>query len=232
MKITSPISPTVNFINKCTSGKFIKKTLSNFLAKISHVKNSNTKINNQPYGFAKVFSNNYSTSDRHMEKTGYVSHFGKTQEPAIFIHGCESNHTEGKGIEYYKGITFDDKNIEGKEAVYKLLNVKEFVAIVKKDFNLDLHRTGNTGVAPLHLICCYSGGFSPNTIAGQLSRELERTVISYGDNSILTTFGSMTENMSKEARIYTDEDYSRGKFLRPLHQVIHFPDGKPGQIRQ
>jgi len=231
MKIAHSLFSSVTHAFKSGIAKGVKSTFNRFFAQVDHIKNNDEKLKCPSYKFLKSFSANYNTKIERVVQTGFISHFGRYQEPAIFIHGSGTHYQDGKGIYYFKGMSIDNKNINGEEIVNPFLSVKEFVAAVKKDFNLDLHRTGNTGTSPLHLVCCYSGGVSPDSIAGQLSRELERSVVSYGENSSVGFIGCLADKMDEHARIYSkDERYPNGIF-RPLQPIIHFPDNKPGQIR-
>lgn len=232
MKICNTFFTKVSHTFQGKHVKGIRNTFNNLLSKVSGIKNNNENLRTQPAKYFKCFSNDYDSNLKFNYQTGFLSHFGRYQEPAIFIHGSGTHYENGKGIVYFKGITVDNKNLAGESAVDSYLSIKDFVATVKKDFSLDLHRTGNTGTNPLHLICCFSGSFRADSIAGELSRELERSVVTYGDNSPVEIFGKLIDTMDERTRVYSpDKRYPNG-ILKPLKPIIHFPDNKPGQIRE
>lgn len=232
MRINTSLLTTLTQTIKTNPFKNVSNKFANLFSKISGVKNNNENLKHQPAKFLKCFSSNYDSTQRRQVQTGFLSHFGHYQEPAIFIHGSGTHFIDGKGIIYDKGVTVDYKNLAGEEMPEVYLNVKEFVAAVKKDFNLDLHRTGNTGDKPLHLISCYAGSYRADSIAGQLSRELDRSVVTYGEDVQVCIFGKLIDKTDEPSRIYSPDSVYPNGILKPLKPIIHFPDNQPGRIRE
>ncbi|WP_224552680.1 hypothetical protein [Pectobacterium versatile] len=220
MKISYTKIPTIMNVNKSTPDNGVKKTLFGFLSHFSRAKNVNVNVNKQPAKVAKVFSNNHNSEHRCIQQTGYVSHFGPRQEPAIFIHGS----SEGK-FAYYKGNTVNHKDIEGNDP-YISLNATEFVARIKKDFGLDLHSNGDRNAKPLHLISCYSGGVSRDTLAAAMSIATNRQIICYGNKEPVFMRNGLKNNMDED--VYIHGEYSK----KALPEVRHTPYNMIGSMRK
>lgn len=231
MKINSSIFSSISHAIKKNPVKNAANKINNFLTKISRIKNDKETLA-PPVKFLKTFSIDYDSKAQQFTRTGFLSHFGQYQEPAIFIHGTGTHRSDGKGIDYFKGSSLDDINFAGEEADYKSLTIKEFVAAVKKDFNLDLHRSGNTGTSPLHLICCFSGSLDSDSMGGELARELNRSVITYGNNTRVYIFDELKDKIATNSRIYAPEEKYPNGIPKPLKPIIHFPDNRPGQFRE
>lgn len=231
MRTSESLSSFVKQIHKRHHFHEIKKSLIHFFAKLAGIKNSQVRLNNQSCKYYKVFSNHYLTQAQQINQTGFVSHFGPRQEPALILHGSDPRSMPGEGFIYYKGTCVDFKKMTGEKAVHKLLNVHDFVEIVKKDFGLDLRRNGNTGNQPLHLICCFSGGRSPKSVAGQLARELERSVICYGETQSMFTSPALKSHMDETAKVFCEEIFLKRKVISPMYEIIHLPDNNPGEVR-
>jgi len=231
MRTSNSLSSLVKHIHKQHPFQSIKKSLAHFFSKVSRVKNSQADFATQPCKFYKVFSNNYITQSQQKNQTGFISHFGPRQEPALVLHGNKPDSKLGPGIIYYKGSCIDYKNAAGQKAVHKLLNVHDFVEIAFKDYGLDLRRGGNTGDGPLHLICCYAGGFSPKSMAGEMARELKRSIVCYGIDKPVTTFPGLRSGMEETSKVFCEEIFLNRKVLSPLYEIIHLPDNQPGEIR-
>lgn len=239
MKTSHSLSSFVKQIHKHHHLHGLKKCLALFFAKLSGVKNSQARLDSVKY--YKTFNHNYVTKTEQYNQTGFISHFGPRQEPALVLHGNNPNSKLGGGFLYYKGSCVDYKKATGEKIVHKLLNVHDFVAAVKRDFGLDLHRTGNTGDKPLHLICCYAGGYNPDSLAGQMARELDRSVVCYDEGTPLITFPGLKRNMDEAAKVFNEEifldklsgenNFLERKVLTPLSEIIHHPDNQPGKKR-
>ncbi|KFF65162.1 hypothetical protein IW01_18370 [Pectobacterium brasiliense] len=220
MKINYATTPIIMNANKSTPDNRVKKSLFEFLPKLIGMKNTNINFDKQPVKFAKIFSNNHSSERKSVQQTGYVSHFGPRQEPAIFIHGSLA----GK-FEYYKGNMINNKNIRGNNP-HVNLSATELVARIKKDFNLDLHSHGDRNTKPLHLISCYTGGINRATLASQLSIATHRQVICYGSEEPLYIYGDLKNNMDKNAYVYSKD------LNEPLPEILHTPYNMIGRPRK
>ena len=201
---------------------------------MSRARNISSGFNKKPTKFIKVFSNNFDSTCKLTDQTGFVSHFGVRQEPALLIHSTRAGAFREQKFSYYKGNSLDLKNIKGEDIQPQFLNARELIDIIKRDFGLDLRRNGNTGKKPLHLITCYSGGFKNTSSGAQLARATGRKIVCYGEHDAIavTVNPELKSYMDRQTRIYSVLTSVYKDLNQPLQEVIHSPDGKAGKLRK
>ncbi|MGY4730830.1 hypothetical protein [Burkholderia pyrrocinia] len=209
---------------------------SGFAKSIASVRNSKSSINiascNKPPGLAKVFCSNFDTSTNEISHTGFVSHFGDRQEPALFVHATKDWNSGKTWFAYQKGIYRDGIDAFGCDLSNstKLLDSTGLTKALKEDFGIDLSEAGGRE-KPLHLIACRSGGRDAKCLASELAKAINRKVVSYGDGEILYAPYDMKLALTNGGQVYS----SSGKWLfsgtltriRHMHlarEVTHTPN--------
>ncbi|WP_440864478.1 hypothetical protein [Symbiopectobacterium purcellii] len=189
------------------------KNRNRFCLFFNAVKNSlikeKIKFNSNGYQKSKVFSSNLHTLTGKIDQTGFVSNFRNTGEPGLLIHGYRDPETQKVFFVYNKGSYFNnmDTNNQPMRSGNLYLTAKEFVSHLKENHNIDLSVSGNTGKNNIHLVCCYSGSLSEDSLATELANEINRTVISYGQGKPVSVASSrnhlIKDAMSEEFNILT-----------------------------
>lgn len=192
----------------------------NILTKLKCVQNTK---NEMPFKFSKAFSHNVDLTRKQIDQTGFISHFGLTQEPALFIHTADFSDDGERLFVYNKGITLNNLDIAGNYKVPQFLCATELVSAIKNDFNLDLCMNGNTGNMPLHLVSCYAGGKGPYSLASQLASATGRGVIAYGNKQELITMNDIKRNLSEDACVYAYPLHENNELNTPLPGTVYHP---------